>query len=73
MSRGFVRLGVALLALAGAPVQAQEDQDREAGSVEELDEAGRRDAPNIDEITITGTQSDVTNIQNESKAVSAFN
>ena len=65
--RGLVFLAAALLALATSTALAQD-----ADVIEEVDETAPYVDPAVDEITVTGTQSDVTNIQSESKAVSAF-
>ena len=72
MNRSLIYLGVAVLALAGSFALAQDAPIAETDAIEEIDETERQSNPDIDEITVTGMQSDVTNIQNESQAVSAF-
>lgn len=55
------------LALTAGSLCAQD-----ADSADDVDATGQRVAPDIDEITVTGVQADVTNIQSESQAVTAF-
>lgn len=70
--RLLLALTALLIGLAPAPVSAQEEA--EAPNAQPVDEVGpERAAPNtVDEITVTGTKSSVTDVQAESEAITAF-
>ena len=73
-SRGLALYGCLLVvsvSLVALPARAQETQLADDPNVDGA-AAERRSAPDVDEITVTGTQSDVTDIQSESQAISAF-
>lgn len=77
MAKKRSRLGwaaLALLLVAFAFETSAQDETSAANETDSALEASEpsRAAPNVDEITVTGVQSDVTSIQNESQAVTAF-